>query len=157
MLFQGASMYYVGMGEQLSRPLMWDGNALEFFMDRWRPVDPKSDPYDPSNEWISGDFAYGAFTPDDNSEFRMQEGSYVRLKNIELGYTIPKQILNKININKASAPELEKLPGIGPAIAERIVRYREENGTFKSIEDLQNVSGIGTKKYSDLKELITIN
>jgi TonB-linked SusC/RagA family outer membrane protein len=101
MLFQGASMYYIGMGEQLSRPLMWDGNALDYFMDRWRPVDPKSDPYDPANEWITGDYAYGAFTPDNDSEFRMQEGTYVRLKNIELGYTIPKQILNKININKA--------------------------------------------------------
>lgn len=101
MLFQGASMYYIGMGEQLSRPLMWDGNALDYFMDRWRPVDPKSDPYDPSNEWISGDYAYGAFTPEDDSEFRMQEGSYVRLKNIELGYTIPNQILNKVNIGKA--------------------------------------------------------
>ncbi len=101
MLFQGASMYYVGMGEQLSRPLMWDGNALEYFMDRWHPVDPKSDPYDPANEWIAGDYAYGANTPDDNSEFRMQDGTYVRLKNVELGYTIPKNLTNKININKA--------------------------------------------------------
>lgn len=100
MLFQGASMYYVGMGEQLSRPLMWDGNALEYFLDRWRPVDPKSDPYNPNNEWISGDYAYGAFTPDDNSEFRMQNGSYVRLKNIEFGFTVPQKVLNKVKISK---------------------------------------------------------
>ena len=52
MLFQGASMYYIGMSEALKTPLMWDGNALDYFMDRWHPVDPKSDPYDPSNQWV---------------------------------------------------------------------------------------------------------
>ncbi len=62
----------------------------------------------------------------------------------------------KLNINRASKSDLEKLPGIGPTIAERIVNYREEHGAFKSIEDLKNVKGIGDKKFEALKDLITV-
>ncbi len=101
MLFQGASMYYIGMGEQLANPFMWEGNALDQFKDRWHPTDPKMDPYNPANEWVSGNYAYGAQAAETNSEFGMQNGTYVRLKNIELGYTIPKKILNKVKIEKA--------------------------------------------------------
>jgi TonB-linked SusC/RagA family outer membrane protein len=101
MLFQGATMYYIGMGEALRSPLLWDGNALEYFKDRWHTADPTSDPYDPSNQWIPGTYAFGAHSADYDSEFGMQSGSYVRLKNIELGYTIPMQLSRRVNINKA--------------------------------------------------------
>jgi competence protein ComEA len=62
----------------------------------------------------------------------------------------------KININKASVSELEELPGIGPALASRIVKYREDNGDFRTESDICNVSGIGEKKYANLKDLITV-
>ncbi len=62
----------------------------------------------------------------------------------------------KLNINLASAKELESLPGIGPSLASRIVDYREKNGSFKSVEDLKKVKGIGEKKFNEIKELITI-
>lgn len=63
----------------------------------------------------------------------------------------------KVNINKAPAGELaDKLSGIGPALSQRIVDYRETNGAFKSIEDIKNVSGIGEKKYEAIKEHITV-
>ncbi|MEW6423714.1 MAG: ComEA family DNA-binding protein [Bacillota bacterium] len=61
-----------------------------------------------------------------------------------------------ININTAGKAELESLPGIGPALAERIIQYREEHGYFMSIEDIKNVSGIGEKRYEQLKDKITI-
>ena len=64
---------------------------------------------------------------------------------------------NKININLATIKELEDLPGIGEATANKIIRYRDENGDFKSIDEIKNVNGIGDKKYEDLKELISIN
>jgi competence protein ComEA len=62
-----------------------------------------------------------------------------------------------VNINTATVQELdERLPGVGPAIAQRIVDYRESNGGFGKIEDIQNVSGIGDKKYADIKDLISV-
>lgn len=61
-----------------------------------------------------------------------------------------------VNINLADQPLLETLPGIGPSKAQQIIDHREKQGAFKNIEDLKNVSGIGTKTYESLKELITI-
>lgn len=62
----------------------------------------------------------------------------------------------KININTADAKELDKLPGIGPAIAEKIIQYREANGSFKETTDLRKIPGIGENKYNKLKDQITI-
>lgn len=64
---------------------------------------------------------------------------------------------SKININKATIAELEELPGVGEATANKIINYRSENGAFKSIEEIKNVNGIGDKKYADMKDLIDIN
>lgn len=63
----------------------------------------------------------------------------------------------KISLNKADANEFEQLPGIGPSKADAIVAYRDENGSFKSVEELMNVSGIGPKSFEQLKELVTVN
>ena len=61
-----------------------------------------------------------------------------------------------LNVNTASAAELEELPGIGPATAARIVEYRQKNGNFKKVEDLMNIRGIGEKSFLKLKPLITV-
>ncbi len=63
---------------------------------------------------------------------------------------------NLININNASLADLTSLPGIGDVIANRIIEYRTEKGSFKSVEDLKNVSGIGDKKFVDIKDKITV-
>lgn len=65
--------------------------------------------------------------------------------------------LGKININTADVVKLCELPGVGESLASRIIQYREENGKFKSIEDLKNVSGIGEKKFESLREYIVVN
>lgn len=62
---------------------------------------------------------------------------------------------NLININSASVSELDALPGVGPSKAQAIVTYREENGPFKSIEEIKNVSGIGESSFEKIKDLIT--
>ncbi len=62
----------------------------------------------------------------------------------------------RVNINTASASELEKLPGIGPVKAAAIVDYRNKNGPFRRIEDLAGVPGIGPKTVEGLREQITL-
>ena len=61
-----------------------------------------------------------------------------------------------VNINTASLEELDALPGIGKTTAQKIIAYREENGPFERIEDIVNVSGIGTATFEDIKDLITV-
>lgn len=61
-----------------------------------------------------------------------------------------------VNINKASSEQLQELNGIGKSLADTIVRYREENGKFKDIEELLNVPGIGDSKFANIKEFVKI-
>ncbi len=61
-----------------------------------------------------------------------------------------------INLNTASAADLENLPGVGAKMAERIVEYRQKNGPFKKIEDLMNVKGIGEKNFLKLKARLSV-
>jgi competence protein ComEA len=61
-----------------------------------------------------------------------------------------------LNLNTATAAQLEALPGIGKATADRIVEYRQKSGGFKKVEDLMNVRGIGEKNFLKLKPLITV-
>lgn len=67
--------------------------------------------------------------------------------------TIPER--KYININTATAQELEALPGIGPALSQAIVAYRDEHGAFTRAEDLLNVKGIGEAKLDAIREEIT--
>lgn len=62
-----------------------------------------------------------------------------------------------VNINKATKEELTTLPGVGPALAERIIAYRRDHGNFQSIEEIMQVSGIGEKKFEALKDYIITN
>ena len=62
----------------------------------------------------------------------------------------------KININTAEQSELEEIPGVGEATAQKIIEYRKVNGKFKTIEDIKNVSGIGDSKFENMKEKICV-
>jgi competence protein ComEA len=61
-----------------------------------------------------------------------------------------------ININRATAAQLDSLDGIGPVIAQRIIEYRKVNGSFTSVDDLQKVSGIGAAKFAQIKTKVRI-
>ena len=68
---------------------------------------------------------------------------------------LKEKFTKKININLAYSADLQRLPGIGEVMAERIIEFREQNGNFKNIEDIMLVKGIGIKKFEKIKDLIT--
>lgn len=61
-----------------------------------------------------------------------------------------------VNVNRADASELESIRGIGPMLAERIIKHREANGRFEHLEDLTKVPGIGQAKFEKIKSQITL-
>ena len=61
-----------------------------------------------------------------------------------------------VNLNTATLEELDALPGVGPATAQKIIDYRTQSGGFKTIDDLKNVSGIGDVKFAALKDAVTL-
>ncbi len=64
---------------------------------------------------------------------------------------------DKINLNDASAEQLQMLDGVGPATASAIIEYREANGGFDSVEELKSVKGIGEKKMQSLSDDVTVS
>jgi len=64
--------------------------------------------------------------------------------------------VRKININTASAAELELLPGIGPALAGRIIEYRSGSGPFRTVDQLDDVKGIGPRTLEKLRPLVRV-
>lgn len=68
----------------------------------------------------------------------------------------PEAVSSTVNINTAGAAELEKLPGVGPSLASRIIDYRKRNGSFSSVEELDNIEGIGPRKLESLKGQVTL-
>lgn len=107
-------------------------------------------------------FAAGGLTEDaDNSSVNLarelSDGEQIVVYKIgEQGTTDSISSGGLISINRATAEQLEDLPGIGPALSARIIAYREANGGFKSKEDLKNVSGIGDSIFSGFEDLITL-
>jgi competence protein ComEA len=68
----------------------------------------------------------------------------------------PSAPANPVDINTASVPELKRLPGIGPVLAERIILYRVDHGPFRQVDDLQRVRGIGTKTLAAVRPLVAV-
>ena len=84
---------------------------------------------------------------------------YVEGASPVLGTPVPSVVASTtelVNINTASASDLDALPGIGPTTAQKIIDYREANGPFLSTQDIINVSGIGPGTYERIKDLITV-
>jgi len=64
---------------------------------------------------------------------------------------------SRLDLNRASADELESLPGVGAVLAQRMIAFRESVGRFQRIEDLRGVKGIGAKKYERLKSFVMVS
>lgn len=78
------------------------------------------------------------------------------LKSDNLTENSPSMLQPLININTATLEELESLPQIGPKMATRIIQYRQEHGPFQTIENIQEVDGIGSGIFEGIKDLITV-
>lgn len=95
--FQGAANVYVRYTEVLAAPLQFDGGALTQFLDRWHPIDPNADLFNPGTQWIQGAYPTTG-SPQADGTKAIQNASYLRLKTAELGYNLPKGWLQKIGV-----------------------------------------------------------
>ena len=86
----------------------------------------------------------------------MRRGLVALLLVLGLASTVWAEAGTRVDLNNASQKQLETLPGIGPALAERIVQHRTKNGDFRRVEELMNVKGIGEKKFLRLKDSVFV-
>lgn len=115
---------------------------------------------------LAGGFTHVADTESVNLAEKLEDEAFIKIPSVMIDSNgeiinsssiISAQTSGKININTASREELESLPRIGEALAQRIIDYRESNGRFKDINELNNVSGIGDKIFEGLKDKITVH
>lgn len=109
----------------------------------------------------AGGLTDGADTESVNRAEEVADGQKIVIRHMEAS-SEEESIINsdkssgKVNINTADMLELQSVPGIGPATAQKIIEYREHNGKFKSVEDILNVSGIGDKTLENMRPYITV-
>lgn len=97
--FQGSYGVYVQYGEVLVQALAFGGNqTLSYFMDRWRPEDANADYFSPATKWVPGFYPVTGHDGQRTGTNLVQNASYMRLKTLELGYTLPKKLLSKAGI-----------------------------------------------------------
>lgn len=98
LLLQGATNFNAYFGQELQNPFFNNANTLTMFSDRWH----RADLYDPNSEWIPGKYPSTVISGSDNnkatSSFWLQDATYLRVKNFDLGYTIPRHLTNKATI-----------------------------------------------------------
>jgi hypothetical protein len=95
MLWQGSALGTLRYEEPLYEPwgIVNGGGVLEMYLDRWHPSTPlgaTEDPYDPSIVWAPGYYAFTGRRADQNSDFNRVSSAYLRLKSVEMGYTLPR-------------------------------------------------------------------
>ena len=115
-----------------------------------------------STIYAEADSVFAAATQEINKKLTHQDSVHVNQNQLSQADStaLLKQILiagGKIDINTASKTQLEELPRIGPAIAQRIIDYRQTMGPFKRIEDITAVKGIGPKTFDQISPQITTN
>lgn len=104
---------------------------------------------------VAGGFAEGADQTQLNLARQVADGEQIVVP--VMGEAVPPgEQSGKVNLNTATLEQLETLPRVGPALAQRILDWREANGRFSSIEDLTSVTGIGSKTFEGMRDLVTV-
>jgi len=100
--WQGAYGVYVQYAEVLTEALPFGGqNTLDYFMDRWRPVDPNADYFNPNTQWIPGYYPVTGHDGRRTGTNGVQNASYIRLKTAQIGYNFPKSWVSKVGMQSA--------------------------------------------------------
>ncbi len=89
--------------------------------------------------------------------FMVSSPVHAKSKGAKAATKAAAEVSSPLNINTASAKDLQLLPGIGPKIAQRIVDYRAKNGPFSSVDDLKKVKGIGDKKLEKIRPFLKVD
>jgi TonB-linked SusC/RagA family outer membrane protein len=100
MVWQGSTLRYTQLPADFTRFSIGTayGNGITDFLDRWHPVDPNANPYDPTTQYVPGKYSFTGFTIPTNTTLGFQNASYLRLKSIELGYSLPVSLLKRAGI-----------------------------------------------------------
>ena len=130
--------YVVEDGMKIRIPSNSDENIIGDGSEEAENAGDRSQEGDIKNEYITKDSGKGVILSEESGETLSSIDNLV------------------ININTAHETELEELPGIGPSLASRIIEYRNQNGNFKDIADIKNVTGIGDSKFEKIKDLIKV-
>ena len=104
---------------------------------------------------VAGGFAEGADETQLNLARQVADGEQIVVPVMGAAVA-PGEQSGKVNLNTATLEQLETLPRVGPALAQRILDWREANGRFSSIDDLTSVTGIGAKTFEGLRDLVTV-
>jgi TonB-linked SusC/RagA family outer membrane protein len=99
-LIQGAAAKWIAYQMDYVVPSPQGGQGLDRFLDRWHPVDPTANPFNPNTVYVPGLYPYSGTTPDANSAYNVNNASYARLKSITLGYTLPSELTKKVGLKR---------------------------------------------------------
>jgi competence protein ComEA len=114
---------------------------------------------------LAGGFTEKADLSSVNLAMKLKDEDFIKIPELlpttgeipaKIANTVVQNTNGKININTADLEQLKSLPRIGDALAQRIIDYREQNGIFRDIKDINNVSGIGDKMFENLKDKISV-
>ena len=122
----------------------------------WIGWPPPHDPVPPVAEVQASEAERHEIAPPGKQSSTLVERAKPRPAVVPTG-THPHSQKGKLDLNRATAEELQSLPGIGPVLAQRVIEQRTVHGPFRDVDDLMNVKGIGKKRMDQLRPLVTVD